>query len=790
MNKYFQLRVQLFTTLIAIGWAGTLILTISVALNYETLIRDTATKGINDLTELQKIQSEIAKIHTKVINVITQKTNTLDEQSIYLESKRIANSLDQIKEKTKPLELAEIGENFIQLATQDAIDGYRTGVVTALEMLTVNQSLAQRYLLRSAITLSEVNIAIGNVVEKKNRLINERVISEVSSLRITVAISLFIAIALSALILALSFRLTRQLKHNFTAIEKSIAAISAPISVATPITSDFKGEFGLIGKQLDALHAIYANKVSAWNQLQAVFDSILEAIVVIDAHGKILQVNKIAKDLFGYSLDDELIGKNIKILTPPGIATKHDYYLKHFRENGDSGTVIARTRNAFASKRDGTEFPVEISVNEVNLEGKKHFVGVIADITSRIKNEKRLIEEKGKAEESARIKAEILANMSHEIRTPMNGILGTAQLLVGAKMTDAERNKSAQLLLRSSEILLTLLNDILDLSKIESGKFTINPKPTLPAEVASMVAALFVDAAKAKDLKIITSVLGLAQEQFYLDASRVQQMLSNYLGNAIKFTQSGHIEIEVGVLLEKNGREVLKFSVKDSGPGIAQEDLSRLFNKYSQIHDQTKDYVSGSGLGLAIVKNLANAMNGDAGVESYLGKGSTFWFTIPAKRATKFSPNSDAQPLTFSSYTECPPPLIQKKQRALVAEDLPANQFVLQMLLRSLDVDAHLVGDGLEALEAVKNNAPFDFIFMDMRMPRMDGKESARLIRQWEAQHSLPGSLIIAVTANAFESDQESCKEAGMDYFLAKPINAEALKSLIMRIENVGTEIA
>lgn len=391
-------------------------------------------------------------------------------------------------------------------------------------------------------------------------------------------------------------------------------------------------------------------------------------------------------------------------------------------------------------------------------------VGFRVDITD-------MMHAKAAAEDANRAKSRFLATMSHEIRTPMNGILGMAQLLLMPNLQDSERRDYARTILSSGQTLLTLLNDILDLSKIESGKFQLDATVFDPSALLRETKSLFAGAAKAKNLQLECQWNGPIGQRYQADAHRLRQMLSNLLGNAIKFTAQGRIRID-GTEVERNKDTVLiEFAVTDTGIGIAADKIELLFKPFSQADSSTTREFGGSGLGLSIVKNLAHAMAGTVGVASELGQGSRFWFQINASVVA-------AEQNSRLSERQAEPPAASQQAlhgHVLVAEDNPVNAMVIGSLLGKLGLTHSVVTDGQQAVDAVLSGKLPDLILMDLHMPVLDGYSATQHIRQWETDHARVRLPIIALTADAFEEDHQHCLAVGMDDFLTKPIALQAL---------------
>ena len=383
------------------------------------------------------------------------------------------------------------------------------------------------------------------------------------------------------------------------------------------------------------------------------------------------------------------------------------------------------------------------------------------------------------AEAASVAKSRFLANMSHDIRTPMNAIIGMSQVLMLPDVTELERIDYARTIVNSSNALLDLLNDILDVAKIEAGKVGFESIALEPKQLVQETERLFSENARSKGLQL-QSHWRTTPHSYLGDHNRVLQMLSNLVSNAVKFTSQGSIMVEAREVEHQNGSATLEFSVTDSGCGIAADKQALLFQQFSQTDNSiTRDY-GGSGLGLSIVSGLAHAMGGAVGVQSEAGHGARFWFRIPAPICSSTpgvaqiaAPDANAAIASNSLTQFC--------NHILLVEDNLTNQKVLTALLNRLGVTVALVVNGQQALDAIKAGQSADLILMDLQMPVMNGYLAAQEIRAWEARNAQPRRTIIALTANAFEEDRQRCLNVGMDDFLPKPVLIDTLRTMLIR---------
>ncbi len=398
------------------------------------------------------------------------------------------------------------------------------------------------------------------------------------------------------------------------------------------------------------------------------------------------------------------------------------------------------------------------------------------DISAQKMAEEKLIAAQQEALAATVAKSQFLAMMSHEVRTPMNGVLGMAQLLVKPELSDDKRVQYAQTILRSGHSLLTLLNDILDLSKVEAGKLKLESIAFAVDSVVGDIRSLFATVAGAQGLQFQSVWEGPTDTRYLGDPYRLRQMLSNLINNAIKFTDHGFVSMVVREIERHSQHAVLEFSVSDSGIGITHEQQARLFKPFSQADSSTTRQFGGTGLGLSIVARLAQLMEGEVGIESEPGQGARFWFRvrvgIQAQESSETTVTSEAVPAGNLTGT------------VLIAEDNAVNRMVITAMLDELNysgVTVTMAEDGQQALDYITRGGAPDLVLMDVHMPIMDGLAATQHIRLWQADHGKSPVTIVALTASAFEEDRQKCQDSGMDDFLVKPLDIQKLQTTLGR---------
>ena len=514
---------------------------------------------------------------------------------------------------------------------------------------------------------------------------------------------------------------------------------------------------------------------AAQRRFAALFENSLDPIAFLEYRNQVPEFNPAFLNMVGYSLSELLENDQFKKLTPPEYG-----YLDATNQQLVKSTLTSARYEKEYLHRDGTRIPVLITVFPL-VDGD--IMGMAA-VARDLRAEKRVLAELTRAKEAAldlaAAKSAFLATMSHEIRTPLNGVIGMVSLLALEGLSEDSSHYVRNIKI-ASEHLLTVVNEILDYTKLESGKFEIESVAFDLRKLLDETAALFVEEARTKHLKLTSSIDADVHDRIQSAPSKIRQILFNFLGNALKFTADGEINLICRCLSRGANRQELLFEVRDTGIGIKPEDISKLFLPFSQAESSTTRRFGGTGLGLIISKKIAEVIGGEVGVKSEFGVGSTFWFRavlpLAAKTSHAAAAEAGADGGSVAARTHhLPATHIAPGKKVLVVDDNRLNLDVAVRMLARVGLTADVAINGLEAVVAAKTGI-YNLILMDCLMPEMDGFSATREIRKLaSAAANVP---IVAMTANTRSDDWGACQAAGMDDFLEKPVRFDVFLAVL-----------
>ena len=523
--------------------------------------------------------------------------------------------------------------------------------------------------------------------------------------------------------------------------------------------------------------------ITDYEMLEALIQNIPDSVYFKDSQSRFIKVNKSIVNRLKASDELEVIGK-----------TDFDFFTKaHAEKAFNDEQKIIKIGMPIVDKEEKETWENGknkwVSTTKMPLKNKEGKIigtfGISRDITAdkKIREDLRAAKIEAeryakKATEADKAKSTFLANMSHEIRTPMNAIMGFSEIL-REQLKNPEYIKYIDIILSSSKTLLELINDILDISKIEAGKMEIQLRPTDPHALFNDIARIFSEKMKKRGLGFIIEIDERLPDAIFLDEVRLRQILFNLVGNAIKFTSEGYIELKVkGKFYPDKSKIGLIFSVKDTGIGISEENKKEIFNAFQQSKDQDLKKYGGTGLGLAITKKLVELMNGKIVLESEVGKGSIFKVIIREVSIASIDAEEKSKDIDILNIKF-------KNQKVLITDDIESNRLLLNKMLSLYNLKTLEASNGKEAINIAKRNSP-DLIIMDLRMPVMDGYEAIRIIKNDKTLKKIP---IVVLTASAMKSDEEEIKQIKCEGYIKKPVSrnkliSELKKHLSYFIEN------
>ncbi len=594
---------------------------------------------------------------------------------------------------------------------------------------------------------------------------NTQIADELAALAVAALALIVIAI------IALSMAFRRHIYAPVAQLRRDLVEADSSASGSATDSTPMPAEFADIARAYETLleREKALQRESAFRR--ALRDQAFDCIVSIDSQGTIIDFNARAERTFAMSRQDAIGRSLAETIIPHRYRDAHRAGFRRHLETGETRVIGKRIRIE-ALHSDGSEIPVELIVTKVEVGGEPMFTAYLRDIRQDLERERELEHAKELAEKASRAKTEFLATMSHEIRSPLNAMMGSIDILSGTKLESTQR-QYVELAADSGTVLLSLIDDILDMSRIEAGHLNLAHTPFSLHKIVQDTKNLLTARASEKNLSL-RAVFGEGLPTTVTgDRGRIRQILINLAGNAIKFTEHGSVTLGVE-RLEHGDR--YRFRVEDTGIGIEPELLANVFEPFRQLDSGFTRLHEGSGLGLSISKRLVEAMDGSIGCDSTPGKGSRFWFELELAAGEHAETDAASLPPPTSADTAATAAGHPTPRRALVAEDSAANRRVLQTFLSAGGFEVDTVTDGHEVLDAVAAS-DYDIILMDVSMPGMDGIEATRRLR------SLPGKgrtvPIVALTAHALEDVRAQCLSAGMDAFLTKPVSKSALLRVV-----------
>ena len=503
------------------------------------------------------------------------------------------------------------------------------------------------------------------------------------------------------------------------------------------------------------------------SRLQAMISSSIDAILVITPQGRIVDYNGAAERIFGYTRD-EAIGANVaELMVPAHLRATVTKDMQRFLRTVSDPVAHRGADQYEVMNKAGDVIPVEFSISSAQSAEGELIVAFIRDISDRARAERELVTARDRAVAGEKAKADLLAVMSHEMRTPLNGVLGTLDLLSESSLDDRQR-RYVRVMEASGRHLLEHVNNVLDISRVDAGKAEMAAEPFDVVDLVRSVADGMRAQADRRGNAIAVTVCREPRGRVVGDPSRLRQILFNLVGNANKFTEHGRIAIEVEHAPEEG---TVEFRIVDTGRGIAQDDIPRIFQDFVTLDASYQREVEGTGLGLGIVRRLVELMGGELGVESDVGQGSVFWFRLPLRDATPAPASHARAARTAASATGA-----VSSAHVLVVEDNEINRMVVGEMLEQAGCTVTRAEDGLEGVERAALE-PFDMILMDISMPRMDGIAATRRIRGGQGPNAR--TPIIALTAHAMPDDVDRFLSVGMNDVLTKPLSRDRLHAVL-----------
>ncbi len=738
---------------------------------YDRLFSQVQRDDLPELSLWSATMSDLADTHTTLVWLVATARDGNDEQAIYQQGKAFASRLDLVANKVDTMAASAFEKSSDRVADgrylediRDGIDVFRRSSLTAVEMLTVNPKLSDRYLVDSALSLNRLNQRFAAYIEARHQRI-EAQLGQASETNFRNALiiggGMLLLIALIAILIA---HLTRNLTGNFAFISGALEHLR---DGRTDVVLDQAGQSGELAQITGSL-ARFRDVLEELDFQKFAVDQ--HAIVSsTDVAGNITYVNDRFCEISGYSRD-ELLGKNHRIIKsdihPPEV------YREMWRTIAQGGVWHGEVQNR---KKDGGYYWVAATIVPfIGANGKPiKYTSIRTDITAQKVLEGTLVHAREAADQASAAKSLFLANMSHEIRTPMNGIIGMTDLALDTELDDEQREFMG-VVKTSAESLLTIINDILDFSKIEAGKMQVERIGfNLPETIMDTLKTLRLRASE-KRVELICDVAEEVPDGVFGDPGRLRQILLNIVGNAIKFTEAG--EIVVTLTARRIGSDVAKvnFSVRDTGIGIPANKLDHIFESFSQVDETTTRKFGGTGLGLTISNRLVDLMGGQLQVDSEEGVGSAFHFELTL----------DIDPTVFR-MTE-PSSLSLAEKRCLVVDDNAVNRQIFVRQLSRCGMLVTTARSGELAQQILLAEPPPDVILLDVHMPDMDGFMLAEWIKAQAALQDIP---VMLLSSGPLAGDAERCRLMGIASHHTKPVSNVDLQKAVSQALAGGKRI-
>ncbi len=564
---------------------------------------------------------------------------------------------------------------------------------------------------------------------------------------------------------------------GFLLIWLSVSRIRAALMTSRQLSGERQLAIRQLSQEIAEREQMEKNLRLSESKLHSIFKSVPEAIVVANAQGHIVQCNDATVVIFDYPMQ-ALIGQRVNQLMAEADQLQYDAYIDRYLSGGDK-KLLNQPRVLQGRRRDGSLFPLRLTISETRLDQAYFFIAVMQDFSAIHRAQNLLVEAKEKAEQANRMRGEFLANMSHEIRTPMNGIVGMTELALDTP--NVEQQKEYLVLARdSANHLLQIINEILDFSKIEAKALELELLAVNPVQLVRHTARSLEQLARAKGLHLQLHTGNGIPDWMRLDPVRVRQVLTNLIGNAIKFTDHGSVTVTTEWShTEGEHAGQLRISVIDTGIGFDPDRTEALFRPFTQADGSVTRSFGGTGLGLAITRSLLQLMGGSVSAQGRPGQGASFVVTLPASTTDR------PDPLALATAPAAPPVATTPDAwggtcSVLLVEDYEINRKLAQIMLQRMGYRYAVAVDGQEALDMLDKER-FDVVLMDVMMPVMDGVTALRALRAKEARqgHRTP---VLMVTAHAMTGDKERFIAAGADGYVSKPMSQAALQKEILRV--------